>query len=35
MSPSMTEHLKRFGEYVLDLNKMPGNQGLTRAKVPF
>ncbi|MCA0402500.1 MAG: Tn3 family transposase [Proteobacteria bacterium] len=35
MSPYMTEHLKRFGEYVLDLNKMPRNLGLTRAKVPF
>lgn len=35
MSPYMTEHLKRFGEYVLDLNKMPRNLGLTRAKVLF
>lgn len=35
MSPYMTEHLKRFGEYVLDLNKMPRNLGLTRAKIPF
>ena len=35
MSPYMTEHLKRFGEYVLDLNKKPRNLGVTRAKVPF
>ncbi|CAM4446459.1 MAG: Tn3 family transposase TnXo19 [Legionella sp.] len=35
MSPYMTEHLKRFGEYVLDLNKKPKNLGVTRAKVSF
>jgi hypothetical protein len=35
MSPYLTEHIKRFGEYVLDLNKKPKNLGLTRAKVPF
>ncbi|WP_115712674.1 Tn3 family transposase [Legionella sainthelensi] len=35
MSPYMTEHIKRFGEYVLDLNKTPENLGVTRAKVPF
>lgn len=35
MSHYMIENIKRFGEYVLDLNKRPKNLGVTRAKVPF
>ncbi len=25
LSPYMTSHIKRFGEYVIDLNKVPGD----------
>lgn len=35
MSPYMTEHLKRFGEYVLDLNLRPANLNITREKFLF
>ena len=35
ISPYMTEHLKRFGEYVLDLNRRPANLAVTRNKFLF
>lgn len=35
ISPYMTEHIKWYGEYVLDLNKTPKNLGITRTKVLF
>ena len=35
MSPYMTEHLKRFGEYVLGLNRRPTNRNITREKFLF
>jgi hypothetical protein len=35
MSPYMTEQLKRFGEYVLDLNRRPANLHMTRDKFLF
>ncbi len=35
MSPHMTEQLKRFGEYVLDLISRPENIHLTRDKFLF
>lgn len=35
ISPYMTEHLKRFGEYVLDLNRRPANLAATRNKFLF
>lgn len=31
----MTEQLKRFGEYVLDLNRRPTNLHMTRDKFLF
>lgn len=35
MSPYMTEQLKRFGEYVLDLGRRPANIHITRDKLLF
>ncbi len=35
MSPYITEHLKRFGEYVLDLDRPPANLNMTRDKPLF
>jgi hypothetical protein len=35
MSPYMTEQLKRFGEYVLDLARHPTNLYVTRDKLLF
>ena len=35
MSPYMTEQLKRFGEYVLDLDRRPANLYVTRDKFLF
>ena len=35
MSPYMTEQLKRFGEYVLDLARRPTNLYVTRDKFLF
>ena len=35
MGPYMTEQLKRFGEYVLDLGQRPANIHITRDKLLF
>ena len=35
MSPYLTEQIKRFGEYVLDLAQLPANHELTRDKSLF
>ena len=35
MSPYMTEQIKRFGEYVLDLDQYPANLHLTRDRALF
>lgn len=35
MSPYLTEQIKRFGEYVLDLEQLPANHQLTRDKSLF
>ena len=35
MSPYITEQIKRFGEYVLDLDRRPANLQATRNKFLF
>ena len=35
LSPYMTEHIKRFGEYILDLIKKPENLRQIRDRVVF
>jgi hypothetical protein len=35
MSPYITEQIKRFGEYVLDLARCPANLTVTRDKFLF
>jgi hypothetical protein len=35
MSPYITEQIKRFGEYVLDLSRRPENLYLTRDRTLF
>jgi hypothetical protein len=35
MSPYITEQIKRFGEYVLDLDRCPANLYVTRDKFLF
>ena len=35
LSPYMTEHIKRFGEYILDLMKKPENLYQIRDRVVF
>lgn len=35
LSPYMTEHIKRFGEYVLDLIKKPDNLSQIRDRAVF
>lgn len=33
LSPYMTEHIKRFGQYVLDMNMTPGPLDLPKLSV--
>ncbi|HDV5710752.1 TPA: Tn3 family transposase, partial [Legionella pneumophila] len=35
LSPYMTEHIKRFGEYILDLTKKPENLSQIRDRWVF
>lgn len=35
LSPYLTEHLKRFGDFILDLTKNEGNIDKIRAKALF